>query len=63
MISEKALKEFKQIWKDEFKEEIPDDYALEKAINLLTFFKNIYRPIKKEWLDEDEKKHPNLENN
>lgn len=60
MISEKALKEFKQIWKDEFREDIPDDFAMEKAINLLTFFENTYRPVKKEWLEEDEEQYPNL---
>lgn len=51
MVSRKALDEFKKIWKEEFKENIPDDFAIEKAINLLTFFENTYRPIKKEWLE------------
>jgi hypothetical protein len=55
MIPDKALKEFKQIWEEEFNQGIPDDVALEKAINLLTFFKNIYRPIKKEWIEVDKK--------
>ena len=60
MISEKALKEFKQIWKEEYKEDIPDDFAMEKAINLLTFFENTYRPIKKDWMEEDKKQHSNI---
>jgi hypothetical protein len=52
MISEKALKEFKEIWKEEYGEEITNKYALDRAINVLTFFKNIYRPIEKNWLEK-----------
>lgn len=60
MIDEKALKEFKEIWFEIYKEEISDDFAIEKAINLLTFFKNVYKPIKKDWLEEYEKQYPNI---
>ena len=56
MVSEKALQEFKKIWKEEFGEEISDQKALDEATALLTFFDAIYRPIKKEWLDEREEK-------
>lgn len=56
MLSKQALDEFKAIWKAEFGEDIPDDIATEEAINLLTMFNAIYRPIKKEWVDEYEKK-------
>jgi len=52
MISEKALQEFKAIWKEEIGEDIPDEAAIEEAINLLTITNTIYRPIKKEWLKE-----------
>lgn len=52
MISEQALEEFKRIWKEEYGEEIPDGFALEHAVNLLTFFDAIYRRIKKKWEDE-----------
>lgn len=52
MISEKALKEFKEVWKEEVGEEIDDDVAVEEAINLLTAMNAIYRPVKKEWLKE-----------
>jgi len=50
MLSENALNEFKKIWFEEFGEEISDEKAAELAINLLTFFDHIYRPVKKEWL-------------
>lgn len=52
MLSKEALKEFKLIWVEKFGEEISDEFALEQAINLLTMFDVVYRPIKKEWLDE-----------
>lgn len=56
MLSKQALDEFKAIWRAEFGEDVPDDIATEEAINLLTMFNAIYRPIKKEWVDEYEKK-------
>jgi len=52
MISEQALKEFKQIWKEEKGENISDEFAMEEATNLLTLYNAIYRPIKKEWLED-----------
>ena len=52
MISEKALQEFKAIWKEEIGEEIVDEAAVEEAVNLLTVMNAIYRPIKKEWQKE-----------
>ena len=55
MISQEALDEFKAIWKKEFGHDIPDDIALDEATALLTEFNTVYRPIKKEWLDEYEK--------
>lgn len=54
MLSEEALQDFKKIWKEEFGEEIPDDLAVEEAVNLLTFCDAIYRPIRKDWLDKNE---------
>jgi len=52
MISQAALQEFKKIWAEEFGEEISDERATELGINLLMLFNYIYRPIKKEWLEE-----------
>ena len=52
MVSEKALQEFKKIWREEFGEEISDEKALQEATALLTMFDVIYRPIRKEWADE-----------
>jgi len=56
MISDKALKEFKEIWKEEYGQEISDERAVELGLNLLTLFDKIYRPLKKEWVKEFEEK-------
>lgn len=56
MLSKKALEEFKTIWRKQFNEDITDEKATEEAINLLTLFDVIYRPIKKEWAEELDKK-------
>ena len=58
MMSEAALQEFKQIWREEHGEEISDEQAMELGTNLLTLFHHIYRPVKKEWLEavSDEEK-------
>ncbi len=55
MISEEALEQFKIIWRQEFGEDLSDDVALIEALNLLTLFDHIYKPIKKEWLKEEDK--------
>mgnify|MGYP001576018649 CR=1 FL=1 len=47
MISDKALKEFKEIWKQEIGEEISDKSATEEATQLLALFDVLYRPINK----------------
>ncbi len=52
MISQQALKEFKEIWKEEYGNDISDEFALEKAVDLLTLTDTIYHPVKKEWLNE-----------
>lgn len=60
MLSKKALEEFKTIWRKQFGEDISDEKATEEGSNLLNLFNVIYRPIKKEWLKDDEdKKHRN----
>jgi len=59
MLSQKALDEFKTIWREQFGEDISDEKATEEGINLLTMFNAIYRPIKKEWADEWAQKHKN----
>ncbi|MFH1246640.1 MAG: hypothetical protein V1489_02615 [Candidatus Liptonbacteria bacterium] len=55
MLSDKALAEFKKIWKEEFGEDISDEKAAEEGINLLTMFDAIYRPIKKGWVEDQDK--------
>ena len=56
MLSPEALKNFKEIYKTEYGENISDKKATELATNLLTFFDRIYRPVKKSWLKELVKK-------
>jgi hypothetical protein len=56
MISNKALEEYKKIYKEEFGVDISDERALEQAINLLTLMKAIYRPITKEDYDNLQKR-------
>lgn len=58
MVSDKALQEYKAIYKEEFGEDISDEEALSQAVNLLTFMNSVYRPIKKEWLVEFDKNNP-----
>ena len=47
MLSQKALEDFKKIWQEEFGEKVSDESATEEAVNLLTLFDAIYRPIRK----------------
>jgi len=62
MISKDALEKFKTIWKKETGEEISDQNAIAEAISLLTLFSHVYRPVKKEWLEEiDERKDDGYE--
>ena len=46
-MSKKSIEEFKQIWKEEFKENISYDKASDEATNLLNLFKIIYKPTLK----------------
>jgi hypothetical protein len=52
MISEAALRAFKAIWHDQFGEDLPDDIAMEEAVNLLTMFDAIYKPLKQSDVDK-----------
>lgn len=56
MISHQALDDFKMIWKKEFGQDISDEKALEEGTALITLMKAVYRPVKKEWLEEYEAK-------
>jgi hypothetical protein len=47
MVSDKALAEYKAIYKKQFGEDLSDQEALEQATKLLTLMKAVYRPIKK----------------
>ena len=48
LLSKEAIKEFKQIYRQEFGGKISDQKALELALNLLNLFRVIYKPITKE---------------
>jgi hypothetical protein len=48
MISEKALKKFKTIYKKRFNIDLSDKNALESATKLLRLVEIIYKPITKE---------------
>ena len=52
MISELALKEFKEIWSDEVGTSISEGELIEQATALLTLFDAIYKPI--EHTDNDD---------
>jgi hypothetical protein len=57
-LSKEAIKEFKDIYHEEFKEEISDAEAQELGESLLSLFKTIYRPIPK---NREEKDNTSLE--
>lgn len=47
MLPDKAIEEFKEIYKKEFKEELSEKEAREKADNLIGLFRVVYRSPKK----------------
>lgn len=57
MISDAALREFKEVWLHDYGFEIPDEVAIEEAVALLTAMAETYRPIKQEWIDEYENQY------
>ena len=52
MLTKHALEEYKEIHCQETGEVLSDDVLANEAINLLTLFNFVYRPIKKAWLQE-----------
>lgn len=52
MLTKHALEEYKQIHREETGTVLPDEVLANEAINLLTLFNFVYRPIKKAWLEE-----------
>lgn len=51
MISEQALQEFMAIWDEEKGTPISREEAADEAVNLLTLYNVVYRPVKLEWLE------------
>ena len=56
MISEKALKEFKTIYKKRFNIDLSDKDALESATKLLRLVEIIYKPMTKEEYERVQKR-------
>jgi hypothetical protein len=52
MLTKHALEEYKQLHREETGTVLPDEVLANEAINLLTLFNFVYRPIKKAWLQE-----------
>ncbi len=52
MLTKQALEEYKEIHRQETGKVVPDDVLANEAINLLTLFNFVYRPVKKAWLEE-----------
>ena len=44
-IDNNAIEEFKEIYLEEYNEQLPDKIAMEKAMQFINQFKIIYRPI------------------
>ena len=63
MISKERLDEFKRIYKKEFKEDLSDAGALEKATKLLRLVELVYKPITKEDYDKLQKRRKETKNN
>ena len=57
MLTKHALEEYKQLHLEETGTVLPDDVLANEAINLLTLFNFVYRPIKKAWLQEYGRNH------
>ena len=56
MISKESLEEFKMIYKKEFKEDISDEVALDKATRLLNLVRAVYKPMTKDEYDTVQKR-------
>ncbi len=52
-LSKEAIEEFKDIYREEFKEEISDAEAQELGQSLISLFRIIYRPIPENGKDPD----------
>ena len=59
MLSKQALDEYREIYRREHGEVPTDEVLTEEAIKLLTVFDLIYRPVKKVWLEEYERRRNN----
>lgn len=59
-LSDKAVQEFKQIYIEEYGEDISDDEAKKMAVNLMEFCKIIFRPIPNQTPQYDGRKQEKL---
>lgn len=54
-LSVQATKNYQQIYKEEFGEDILEAEAQEQGVKLLQIFSLLFRPIPKSWLEEKKK--------
>lgn len=54
-LSDITIREFQEIWRREYDEDIAFDQASEKALRFLNLFRAIYQPIKKQAGDKNGK--------
>ena len=60
MLSQKAFDEFKALYQKNYKEVPNDEVLFTIACNWLEGMNIVYRPIKKEWLEEYEREKAKL---
>lgn len=48
MFSNQEINSFQELWRQQFGEEISQDFAIEQATALISLMKNIYRPMTEE---------------
>ena len=57
MISNKALEEFMEIWKEEFGTQISPNIAMSEATAILNMFNKVFNPVQKDWSQNYENKN------
>jgi hypothetical protein len=52
-LTKEDINKYKEIYRQEFGEDISDQEAFEQATNLINMMRVVYRPIKKSWFMND----------
>lgn len=61
MLSKEAVEEFKAIYKKQFKKDLTDQEALEKATSLINLMRIIYKPMTKDEYETVQKRIKELD--